>query len=966
MCQLFGQLPLLQSLADLSPAATIKERIAIREKLTTAFRETKDLQEKLQLAKAYEQIAITRQDSILLGHSYAQLQDIYIALDDPVQQKIYLKKQKEIDSNFGFLLADLSNNYQYLYTHLKVFPEQDKPLTIEEVRSNDFLFEENTSKENFDPDQTYWAKLILKGDPDRTKKGLLFIEGELSGFSWEYIDIWFIHANNQIIHQKAGLAVTPQEKSNPTHLNFGTFQVAPNEQVIVYVRVEKAERHRANRKLGFGILKDERGDDAPYQFQNKVFSQSSVYTPFKSNLITSHTFYEDPTGTASFDEIVANWEQLDRKDVFSIQHQTEQVYWVKQRFVGTTDFQGEQMFYFNYYLGVDYFCFDYMDTYIVDSEGKVTHQRAGDHVSLSDRPYYFWANLIKLDINPSDTLDMYVRLEGADWRFLMPFMGLWHIDKSFWPEQTKKATREGFFYGILFIQCLFSLLLFSIGRERIYLYLSILILGLFLAFGFLIDDSSHFVLFPTFRDWQVPISFIGQFLVVFGMLQFTKTYFGYPKESIFVKYVIPVYLLVFGVVILSVIYGAELWHFDFYFNSGMILVALAIAIIWWVAYRSKPDRGISKKFYFAAFAPVGLSFLLFAINLLGPRIFGVSWLSFIDLSTAYYLVKMSIILMLMLLALSTGHRTNQLKKEKALVLQQTLADQQRVNKSISRFVPNEFLQALGKNNITQITLGDHIEKVVTVFFADIRGYTTLAEQMKPQENFNFVNAFNGRLGPIIQNNNGFVNQYLGDGIMAIFSQSSTDALRSAVQMQQSLQAYNKERLAKKRRPIKVGMGMHTGSLIMGIIGDTNRMDPATVSDVVNTASRIENLTKFYGTSILLSESSKHDISAKGLFNFRYLGQVQVKGKQQSIKIYECYDGDEPEVLVLKKETQAAFEKGIQLYFDKSFSKAVTVLTTIVQQNPADLPAALYLKKAKALAKEGVGDDWTGVEMMLFK
>ena len=278
-------------------------------------------------------------------------------------------------------------------------------------------------------------------------------------------------------------------------------------------------------------------------------------------------------------------------------------------------------------------------------------------------------------------------------------------------------------------------------------------------------------------------------------------------------------------------------------------------------------------------------------------------------------------------------------------------------------MPNEFLAALGKTNITEISLGDSIEKEVTVFFSDIRTYTTLSEQMTPSENFQFVNTYNGQMGPIIQQNKGFVNQYLGDGIMAIFPDSPTDALWAAIQMQQVLQTYNLQRIQEGKNAIQVGMGMHTGSLIMGITGDKDRLDAATISDSVNSAARIENLTKHYGASILLSESCLAQLDNQTAFNTRYLGEVQVKGKQEAIKIYECFDGDLPGMVDLKLATLAEFESGVQHYFSRSFDLAQKAFEKVVAQNQQDKTARLFLTKAKYFAKAGVSDNWTGVEMM---
>ena len=144
--------------------------------------------------------------------------------------------------------------------------------------------------------------------------------------------------------------------------------------------------------------------------------------------------------------------------------------------------------------------------------------------------------------------------------------------------------------------------------------------------------------------------------------------------------------------------------------------------------------------------------------------------------------------------------------------------------------------------------------------------------MTPHENFKFVNAFNGRMGPIIQKNSGFVNQYLGDAIMAIFPKSPQDALNAAIGMQQAVITYNQERQIKGRAPMKIGIGLHTGPLIMGIIGDKNRMDAATIADTVNMASRVESLTKHYGTSILVSADSLDKIEDKADYQLRLFRQ----------------------------------------------------------------------------------------------
>ena len=302
-------------------------------------------------------------------------------------------------------------------------------------------------------------------------------------------------------------------------------------------------------------------------------------------------------------------------------------------------------------------------------------------------------------------------------------------------------------------------------------------------------------------------------------------------------------------------------------------------------------------------------------------------------------------------------------REEFLARIQTHIDLHRIFDVTERFIPNEFLRSLGRQRITEVELGDFAEREVTVLFSDIRDYTTLSESMAPEQNYRFVNAYNGRMGPIIVKNHGFVNQYLGDAIMSIFLENPVDALRAAIEMQQALHIYNAERRAKGRAPIRVGAGLHSGSLIMGIIGDRKRMDAATVSDTVNTASRIESLTKHYGASILLSGDSLDKIKDKETFNLRFMGQVLVKGKRETVGIYECFDGDPPSLIEQKLVTLPKFQEGRDHYLAGNFREAMEVFEEVLRASPDDVTVELFLNRIAYFLTHGKPEGWTGVEMM---
>lgn len=284
----------------------------------------------------------------------------------------------------------------------------------------------------------------------------------------------------------------------------------------------------------------------------------------------------------------------------------------------------------------------------------------------------------------------------------------------------------------------------------------------------------------------------------------------------------------------------------------------------------------------------------------------------------------------------TLYTRNKYKQEKKA------ADFERsLNQAMSRFVPIEFIKTLGRDKITDVQLGDQVEKDVTVLFTDIRSFTTLSEEMTPVENFQFVKKYAERMGPIIQRNHGFINQYMGDGIMAIFQNNPSDALIACIEMFNSIDVYNIELAKNGKRPIAVGMGMHFGSLVMGIIGDEARRDAALISDTVNTAARMESTTKIYGSRILLSEDSYEMLDKLDRFKFRFLGSTMMKGKHIPVKFFECIDAYDEEKQEKIMSSLDSFNNGIDAYFSNKLTKAKIYFDEVLRMNPDDSVSLYY-------------------------
>lgn len=286
----------------------------------------------------------------------------------------------------------------------------------------------------------------------------------------------------------------------------------------------------------------------------------------------------------------------------------------------------------------------------------------------------------------------------------------------------------------------------------------------------------------------------------------------------------------------------------------------------------------------------------------------------------------------------------------------------KINEAYSRFVPRQFLEFLDKSDIVDIHLGDQVQKEMTVMFSDIRGFTELSEVMSPKENFDFINHYLGYMEPVIRENNGFIDKFIGDSIMALFHAKVDDAIDAAIQMRATLQRFNEDRTDQGKPTIDSGIGIHTGNLMLGVVGGEGRMDGTVISDAVNLASRLEGLTKIYRTSIIISEDTLIKLENPSKYNFRFLDIARVKGKKEAVYVFEVLDGEPEGIKKLKIETKSLFGNGIDLYKNKKFEEALEVFTNVIKINKHDTVAAFYVNRCKTNLTKGIPDDWNGIEV----
>lgn len=274
--------------------------------------------------------------------------------------------------------------------------------------------------------------------------------------------------------------------------------------------------------------------------------------------------------------------------------------------------------------------------------------------------------------------------------------------------------------------------------------------------------------------------------------------------------------------------------------------------------------------------------------------------------------------------------------------------------SYSRFVPFEFLELLEKDSIEDIDTGDNASLEVSVLFLDIRGFTMITEKLGPAPTFAWLNDFLSAMEPLIAAEKGFINQYQGDAIMALFPGPADAALRCAEAMMRAGQTFNDDQLATGGQAATFGLGINSGPLLLGAIGSENRLDSNVVGDTANLAARTESLTKQYGVPCIITGHTHDRIEAVGNHHLRDLDEVVVKGREGSVKIFE--------LMLDPRPGGADFEAALALYRAGDFTTAGHAFGTYAEANPEDLAAKFYRDRCDNYAK-APPENWSGVTIM---
>jgi class 3 adenylate cyclase len=288
--------------------------------------------------------------------------------------------------------------------------------------------------------------------------------------------------------------------------------------------------------------------------------------------------------------------------------------------------------------------------------------------------------------------------------------------------------------------------------------------------------------------------------------------------------------------------------------------------------------------------------------------------------------------------------------EMAVNLEKSFEEKDRTEKFYYKFVPEKFREYLSKESFTDLALGDASSRELTVLFCDIRAFSINSEIMTTKENFAFVNTIYGKAGPIIREHNGFVDKYIGDAVMALF-ENADDAVKCGIDLYRAIVLDPETAKELKVSDINIGIGIHTGMAMIGIVGESERLSGTVISDTVNLSSRLESLTKQYKTAILVSKDTIDRLSDPDSLGLRYLGMIQVAGVNEVKGVYEVLDCLQEDIKKVRSENCPEFREAVRLFQMGRRDDARKALEKIDEEGRSDYVSKMYLDYIKGLSAD---------------
>ncbi|MDH4198747.1 MAG: hypothetical protein OEV66_00045 [Spirochaetia bacterium] len=494
---------------------------------------------------------------------------------------------------------------------------------------------------------------------------------------------------------------------------------------------------------------------------------------------------------------------------------------------------------------------------------------------------------------------------------------------------------SGLYYGILLVMFLYNFFIFLTVREKSYLFYVLYILSYGIVQAGLdgyLDELINTSNYEMLRNLRIYFGAMAMISVILFSTSYLNVKSEFPR----------LYRVFMGFIVLALVPVVVLWSSGFYYGIQITLaLMIGMSIFQIIVGVMSARRSESARYYL-------LAWIFF---LVGAMIFGAKTANiFIPFITPFSM-QIGNAFEVTILSFGLAHRIRTLQLEK-----------ERVSETFGKVVDPAIRDYMLKGNLE---MGGK-EKIATILFCDIRKFTELSEKHNPELIVKILNRYLEALSHEVSLNHGLVNKYIGDAVMAIFNvplespNHCDNAIRSAIAMSKALDILNLAFETEKLPALKMGIGIHTGSVLAGNIGSSVRMEYTVIGDNVNIASRIEDLTKLYNTPILASSSVIQALKSSHEFLFREIDSVYLKGKSHQIDIFEIYNTNESHVQNQKFSGISDFQAARELYKSGKFEQARAEFLKVSQKCPDDNVVQVFIKRCGLLIDSPPEDGWNGI------
>lgn len=585
-------------------------------------------------------------------------------------------------------------------------------------------------------------------------------------------------------------------------------------------------------------------------------------------------FIEDKTNQLTIQEVRSS--QFDR--FFEIQKITalqpsfgfsSSSFWFKTKIINYTEKE-------NYFLQISFPLLDHVEVYITSEQEPDQLFRVGDSILFRERPIINRNFIIPLKLKKEKEVSVYLKVNSKG-SIQIPIQ--LYSSNLFIENNQYEVAGLGFYYGIFTIIILYNLFLFLSVRDKLYIYYILHVMS-FTFWQAAMDGLGYQLIWQNYPILNNIAISIGLCLLSITSLLFAHRFLNI--ESKLNSMNVAFYSLISSAFIIS------LFSFFIDFSKSISYAAIQGIISLFLIFQMiilKLDKNKkeyrSAWFYLTAWSSFFVGSIVLGLNRWGimPGTF------FIE-----HAQQIGAVIEIVVLSLALADRIKLIRLEKENAEKELLETRVKSLEFFSLFVPKQFLRFLQKESIFDIKLGDAVKYKMTILSSDIRDFTTISERMDPENNFKFINSYFAVMAKAIHDSGGFIDKFIGDAIIALFPENPNNAIYAALKMQEGLYNFNENRIEKGLNPIKIGIGLHYGEVILGTVGTQGRTDTTVVGDSIFVANFVESLTKNLKQPILLSEQLYTKLQkVQSEYKFELVDNVQFKESEGSFGVYKIIE-----------------------------------------------------------------------------